>query len=233
MFVSGIGGGLFAAPNTASIMNSVPARHRGAASGMRVTFAQSGMPLSMGLFFTLLVIGLNSKVPSAMYKGLLAHGVPAASAAQLSHVPPLGYIFAAFLGLNPLKSLLGPAVLSHLAPGQAAAITGRAFFPHLIGPPFKDALMLILGFAVVMSVIAAIASALRGEKFIHVDEESIAQRAGLHHHAHRVRIRPGGDGSAVPELLDDAAARDGATPSPDELLQPAIPGRPEAPVGRE
>ena len=181
MFVSGIGGGLFAAPNTASIMNSVPARHRGAASGMRVTFAQSGMPLSMGLFFTLLVIGLNSRVPAAMYKGLLAHGVPAANAAQLSHVPPLGYIFAAFLGLNPLKSLLGPAVLNHLAPGQAAAITGRAFFPHLIGPPFKDALLLILAFAVVMSVIAAIASALRGEKFIHVDEESIAQRAGLHH----------------------------------------------------
>jgi hypothetical protein len=116
-----------------------------------------------------------------MYRGLLAHGVPVAAATQLSHLPPLGYIFAAFLGINPLKSLLGPTVLSHLAPGQAAAITGRAFFPHLIGTPFKSALMLILGFAVIMSVIAAIASALRGEKFIHVDEESIAQRAGLHH----------------------------------------------------
>ena len=214
MFVSGIGGGLFASPNTASIMNSVPARYRGAASGMRVTFAQSGMPLSMGLFFTLLVVGLNSKVPSAMYHGLLAHGVPAASAAQLSHMPPLGYIFAAFLGINPLKSLLGPTVLSHLAPGQAAAITSRSFFPQLIGPSFKHALLLILGFAVVMSVIAAIASALRGEKFIHVDEESISQRAGLHHHAHRVRIRHDGDGSAVPDLLDGAAERDGATPRP-------------------
>ena len=214
MFVSGIGGGLFASPNTASIMNSVPARYRGAASGMRVTFAQSGMPLSMGLFFTLLVVGLNSKVPSAMYNGLLAHGVPAASAAQLSHMPPLGYIFAAFLGINPLKSLLGPTVLSHLAPGQAAAITSRSFFPQLIGPSFKHALLLILGFAVVMSVIAAIASALRGEKFIHVDEESISQRAGLHHHAHRVRIRHDGDGSAVPDLLDGAAERDGATPRP-------------------
>src|ERR1035437_6093379 len=212
-------------------MSSVPARYRGAASGMRVTFAQSGMPLSMGLFFTLLVIGLNSRVPAAMYKGLLAHGVPAANAAQLSHVPPLGYIFAAFLGLNPLKSLLGPAVLNHLAPGQAAAITGRAFFPHLIGPPFKDALMLILGFAVVMSVIAAIASALRGEKFIHVDEESIAQRAGFHH-AHRVRIRHDGDGSAVPEPLDGAAERDGATTTPGELIGSAIPG-PMAPARRE
>jgi hypothetical protein len=83
-----------------------------------------------------------------------------------------------------------------------------------------------------MSVIAAIASALRGEKFIHVDEESIAQKAGLHHHAHRVRIRPGGDGKAVPDLLGSAAERDGATPSPDELLQSAIPG-PTAPARRE
>jgi hypothetical protein len=181
MFVSGIGGGLFAAPNTASIMNSVPARHRGAASGMRVTFAQVGLPLSMGLFFTLLVFGLNDKVPSAMFHGLVAHGVPAADAVRLSHLPPLGYIFAAFLGMNPLKSLLGPAVLSHLAPSQAAIITGRAFFPQLIGPSFKSALVLILSFAAVMSVIAAIASALRGEKYIHVDEESIAQKARLHH----------------------------------------------------
>jgi MFS family permease len=181
MLVAGIGGGLFASPNTASIMNSVPARHRGAASGMRVTFAQTGLPLSMGLFFTLLVFGLNDKVPSAMYAGLVAHGVPAVDATKLAHLPPLGYIFAAFLGYNPLKSLLGPAVLAHLAPGQAAAITGRAFFPQLIGPPFKDALVLILTFAVVMCVIAAIASALRGEKYIHVDDESIAQKARLHH----------------------------------------------------
>ena len=186
MFVSGIGGGLFASPNTASIMNSVPARHRGAASGMRVTFAQTGLPLSMGLFFTLLVFGLNDKVPSAMFHGLLAHGVPLATATRLSHVPPLGYIFAAFLGVNPLRSLLGPAVLNHLPAGQAAAITGRSFFPQLIGPSFKSALVLILSFAVLMCVIAAIASALRGGKFIHVDEESIAQKARIHHgHASR------------------------------------------------
>ena len=179
MFVSGIAMGLFASPNTASIMNSVPARHRGAASGMRVTFANSGMPLSMGLFFTLLIIGLNAKVPSAMYAGLVTHGVPAAKAAQLAHLPPLGYIFAAFLGYNPLKSLLGPSVLSHLAPARAADLTGRAFFPQLIGPAFKHGLVLILVFAVVMSIIAAFASALRGERFVHEDEESLAQKAAL------------------------------------------------------
>ena len=223
MFVQGIGGGLFAAPNTASIMNSVPARHRGAASGMRVTFAQSGMPLSMGLFFTLLVIGLNAKVPSAMDRGLLAHGVSPAAATQLSHMPPLGYMFAAFLGINPLKSLLGPKVLAHLTPAQTATITGRSFFPHLIGPPFKDALLLILAFAVAMSVIAAIASALRGEKYIYVDEESIAQKAALRHDGHR--IHPDDNGRAVPDPVGDAAEPDEAKPSPEEPLAPALPRR--------
>jgi MFS family permease len=209
MFVSGIGGGLFASPNTASIMNSVPARHRGAASGMRVTFAQSGMPLSMGLFFTLLVLGLNAKVPAAMYSGLLAHGIPVAKATQLSHLPPLGYIFAAFLGYNPLKSLLGPHVLGHLGPSQVAALTSRSFFPHLIGPSFKHGLIMILTVAVVMSVIAAIASALRGEKFIHEDEESIAQKAHLHRHAHRVRIGHRGSGRAGVGEPDGAATTQG------------------------
>jgi len=179
MFVSGIGGGLFASPNTASIMNSVPARHRGAASGMRVTFAQVGLPLSMGLFFTLLVVGLNAKVPTAMFRGLVAQGIPAAKAAALSHLPPLSYIFAAFLGDNPLKSLLGPAVLSHLPAAQAAKLTSRSFFPHLIGPSFVDGLSLILIVAIVMSVIAAVAQAFSGGKYVHEDAESRAQKAQI------------------------------------------------------
>jgi MFS family permease len=233
MFVSGIGGGMFASPNTASIMNSVPARYRGAASGMRVTFAQTGLPLSMGLFFTLLVFGLNDKVPSAMLHGLVAHGVPVASATQLSHLPPLGYIFAAFLGYNPLKSLLGPAVLNHLPAGQAAIITGRSFFPKLIGPSFKDALVLILSFSVVMCVIAAIASALRGQKFIHVDEESIAQKARLHH-GHGLRVHHDRDGKAVPDPVASAAEADGAngSRSAGELIGSAHPS-PNAPAARE
>jgi MFS family permease len=233
MFVSGIGGGMFASPNTASIMNSVPARYRGAASGMRVTFAQTGLPLSMGLFFTLLVFGLNDKVPSAMLHGLVAHGVPVASATQLSHLPPLGYIFAAFLGYNPLKSLLGPAVLNHLPAGQAAIITGRSFFPKLIGPSFKDALVLILSFSVVMCVIAAIASALRGQKFIHVDEESIAQKARLHH-GHGLRVHHDRDGKAVPDPVARAAEADGAngSRSAGELIGSAHPS-PNAPAARE
>jgi MFS family permease len=179
MFMMGVAGGMFASPNTSSIMNSVPARHRGAASGMRVTFQSTGMPLSMGLFFTLLVVGLNSKVPSAMFQGLVSHGVPASTASQLGHLPPLGYLFAAFLGLNPLKSLLGPAVLSHVSAANRSTLVGRSFFPQLIGGPFKHALVFVLAFAVLMSLVAAVASALRGGKFIHEDDESRAQKAVL------------------------------------------------------
>jgi EmrB/QacA subfamily drug resistance transporter len=170
--LSGLGMGLFASPNTSSIMNSVPARDRGAASGMRVTFGNAGMPLSMGLFFTLMVIGLNDKVPAAMEAGLRAHGVSAATAAQVSHLPPLGYLFASLLGYNPLGKLLGPAVLSHLPATQAAILTSRSFFPSLIGAPFKHGLILILSFAVVMSLLAALASGLRGKKFVHADAGS-------------------------------------------------------------
>jgi MFS family permease len=231
MFLSGIGGGLFASPNTSSIMNSVPARHRGAASGMRVTFAQTGMPLSMGLFFTLLVAGLNAKVPAAMLKGLVANGIPAANAAALSHVPPLGYIFAAFLGYNPLKTLLGPAVLSHLSAAQAAHLTSRAFFPTLIGPAFVSSLSIILGVAVVMSLIAAVASAFRGGKYVHVDEESQAQRhiaRGGRHHA-PVASAP------APAVGSAPAASSGAVPAPSgagTALSSVVPAEPHPVPGK-
>jgi MFS family permease len=179
MLAMGIAGGLFASPNTSSIMNSVPARHRGAASGMRVTFMNAGIPLSMGLFFTLLVVGLNTGVPETMYRGLVAHGVPAAQAVQLGHVPPLGYLFAAFLGLNPLKSLLGTNLLAHLSASSRADLLGRSFFPQLIGGPFKHALVYVLAFGVVMSLAGAFASAMRGSKYVHEDDESRAQKARM------------------------------------------------------
>jgi MFS family permease len=186
MLVSGMAMGLFASPNTSSIMNSLPARERGVGSGMRVTFGSAGMPLSMGLFFTLMVFGLNSDVPSAMSRGLLAQGVPAATVAQVAHQPPLGYLFAAFLGYNPLKQLLGPKVLSALSPHQVSVLTGRAFFPQLIGAPFKHGLVLILSFAVVMSLIAAVASALRGGRFVHEEAGST-----IDHSRTRARVAEG------------------------------------------
>jgi MFS family permease len=177
IFVAGVSMGMFVSPNAAAIMNSVPARYRGSASGMRVTFANAGMPLSMAVFFTLLVIGLNARVPATLTAGLVSHGVPLAVAVKLAHVPPLGYLFAAFLGINPLRNLLGAKVLSHLTKSQAATITGRPFFPHLIGGPFKQALLYVLIFALVMNLIGAFASALRGGQYIYDDEESRAQRS--------------------------------------------------------
>ena len=167
IFANGVAFGLFAAPNTTSIMNSVPARYRGVASGMRATFQNAGMPISIAIFFSLMIIGLTSRVPHAMFTGLTANGVPPATATRLAHLPPVGYLFAAFLGSNPLHSLLGPKVLASLTPAQQAHLTGRAFFPALISSPFKHGLTIILTFSIAMCLLAAWASWLRGTKYIH------------------------------------------------------------------
>ena len=179
IFANGIAFGLFAAPNTTSIMNSVPARHRGVASGMRGTFQNAGMPISIAIFFSLMIIGLTSRVPHAMYAGLTANGVPAVTATRLAHLPPVGYLFAAFLGSNPLHSLLGPRVLAALTTAQRARLTGRSFFPSLISAPFKHGLTIILTFSIVMCLLAAWASWLRGAKYIHHEPE-LAAGVGAH-----------------------------------------------------
>jgi hypothetical protein len=166
IFVNGVSMGLFAAPNTAAIMNAVPARDRGVASGIRVTFMNVGLPLSIGLFFTLMIVGLNATVPSTLYGGLTSNGVPSALAHRLAGLPPISYLFASFLGYNPLATLLGP-VLGHLPAADAARLTGRTFFPSLISGPFQHGLVLVLGFSITASLIAALASALRGGKYVH------------------------------------------------------------------
>src|SRR5246127_3512914 len=159
--LNGFGSGLFFSPNWAEMMNSVPADRRGAAGGMIATFQNSAFVLSIGIFFTLMVAGLSSKLPTAMYSGLTAQGVPAATAAPISHLPPIGVLFASFLGYNPMQQLLGP-VLHTLPPANAAYVAGREFFPHLITAPFHDGLRVAFGFAIAACVIAAIASALTG-----------------------------------------------------------------------
>jgi len=166
IFLNGVAMGLFASPNTAAIMNSVPARHRGVASGIRVTFQNVGMPLSISLFFTLMIVGLNATVPDALFSGLTANGVPAALAHQLAALPPISYLFASFLGYNPLATLLGP-VLGQLPPADVANLTGRTFFPSLISGPFQHGLVLVLGFSIAASLVAAVASALRRGRYIH------------------------------------------------------------------
>ncbi|HYL07354.1 MAG TPA: MFS transporter, partial [Candidatus Udaeobacter sp.] len=175
IFLNGVSMGLFASPNTAAIMNSVPARHRGVASGIRVTFMNVGLPLSIGLFFTLMIVGLNQTVPSAMYQGLVMNDVPAAIAHRLAGLPPISYLFASFLGYNPLGTLLAP-ILPHLPAANAARLTGRTYFPSLIAGPFHHGLVLVLTFSIIASLVAAAASAMRGGHFVHEDADVVPLR---------------------------------------------------------
>jgi MFS family permease len=171
IFGNGIGSGLFASPNTSAIMSAVPARHRGVASGMRATFQNSGMSLSIGIFFSLMIAGLASSLPRTLTGGLTAQGVPASVATQVSHLPPVSTMFAALLGYNPIGNLLGPSrVLSRLPAHNAAVLTGRQFFPHLISAPFHHGLVIVFTTAAVMSLIGALVSLLRGKQFYWDDE---------------------------------------------------------------
>ena len=194
LFLNGISFGMFAAPNTAAIMNSVPARNRGVASGMRATAQTLGMPLSIGIFFSLMVVGLTTHVPAAMFAGLTAQHVPAQVATPLSHMPPTGYLFAAFLGFNPLKELLGAHVLGALPAINVHRLVGKEFFPSLIAHPFKDGIVYVLVFAAAMCLVAAFASWMRGGKFVH--EEA---------HAVHVRHKPDRAPGRVAELSADEA----------------------------
>jgi MFS family permease len=165
IFGNGVGSGLFAAPNTAAIMSSVPAYDRGAASGMRSTFQNSGMSLSIGVFFSLLIAGLASTLPRTLAAGLTSQGVPLATATTISHLPPVSVVFSAMLGYNPVQNLLGPTgVLSKLPAANAATLTGKQFFPTLISGPFHHGLMIVFTAAAIMSVIGAIVSMLRGKQ---------------------------------------------------------------------
>jgi MFS family permease len=172
LLANGIGSGLFAAPNTAGIMNAVPARQHGAASGMRATFQNAGFVLSIGLFFSLMIAGLAARLPTTLYSGLTANGVPPAAAERITSLPPVGSLFAAFLGYNPIRTLLGPAGLEHLSPAQAANLTGTSFFPRLIAEPFKHGLAIVFLAALAMSLVAAAASWLRGGRYVHEELEA-------------------------------------------------------------
>ncbi|WP_407647270.1 MFS transporter [Actinacidiphila soli] len=158
VLLNGLGNGLFAAPNTSIIMSSVPPDARGAASGMRATFQNAGTVLSLGVFFSLMVAGLAGSLPHTLSSGLTAQHVPAPAAHAVASLPPVGVLFAAFLGYNPIQQLLGPAILSHLPRANAAILTGREFFPHLISRPFHDGLVVVFTLAIAMALIAAATS---------------------------------------------------------------------------
>jgi MFS family permease len=171
-FLNGVGSGLFAAPNRTAIMNSVPANQRGAASGMTGTFQNAGNSLSIGIFFSLMIAGLATTLPNALRSGLTAHGVGGSIAGQVAATPPVGSLFAAFLGYNPIASILGPTgVLKSLSSSNAAALTGKTFFPQLIADPFHTGLVIVFIAAAVMSVIGAIASLTAGGKYVHQEDE--------------------------------------------------------------
>jgi MFS family permease len=171
IFVSGAGMGLFSAPNAAAIMNSVPAQQRGAASGMLATFQNSGFVLSIGIFFSLMIAGLATTLPTTLTKGLTSQGVPYALAHQIGQTPPVASLFAAFLGYNPVHELLAPTgELSKLPAHSVATLTGKQFFPHLISGPFHHGLVIVFSMAIAVLVIAAGASLLRGRRFIHDDQ---------------------------------------------------------------
>jgi MFS family permease len=164
--LNGIGSGMFAAPNTSAIMSSVPAADRGAASGMRATFQNSGTSLSIGIFFSLLIAGLHSRLPHALGSGLRAQGVPAGIAQHVASLPPVSTVFAALLGFNPVQTLLRPSgVLQQLPAKSAQTLTGRQFFPHLISSPFHDGLVVVFTTATIMAVVAAFVSMLRGGQY--------------------------------------------------------------------
>lgn len=175
-FLNGVGSGLFSAPNRTAIMNSVPAADRGAASGMAGAFQNAGSSLSIGIFFSLMIAGLANSLPAALATGLTTHGVSPAVAAEVAHTPPVGSLFAAFLGYNPIQNLLAPTgELAHLSAPNANALTGKEFFPQLISGPFSDGLEIVFIAAAVMSLIGAAFSLSRGKKYLYEEDTDDAE----------------------------------------------------------
>jgi len=158
VFLNGFGGGIFTAPNSAAIMSSVPADQRGAASGVRATFFNAGLSLSIGIFFSLMIVGLAHTLPATLSAGLVQQGVSSSVAQQVADLPPVGSLFAAFLGYNPIAEILAPYHALAQPGVNADVLTGKTFFPELISGPFHSGLVVVFGAAAVMMLIGAIAS---------------------------------------------------------------------------
>ena len=167
ILLNGISNGMFASPNTSSIMGSVPSQYRGAASGMRATFQNSGTALSIGVFFSLMIAGLAANLPHTLSAGLTANGVPSDVASSLASLPPVATMFAAILGVNPIHHLLQPTgVLPHLSQSAQNTLVGREFFPHLISGPFHTGLVVVFATGAVLGLVSAVASLLRGKRSV-------------------------------------------------------------------
>ena len=184
LFVNGIGSGLFISPNMTGIMNSLPADQRGAGSGMMSTLQNSGMALSIGIFFSMLIAGLANSMPAALLGGLTAQNVPVDVAQNVAALPPVGTLFAAFLGYNPMAEILGPTVLGALPPDNAATLVGKQFFPTLVTGAFHDGLIVVFAVAIAVSLVGAVASLFRGGKYVHGQDDAVAPAAAVDHPAH-------------------------------------------------
>ena len=177
LLLMGLSNGLFMSPNRAAVMNSLPAKHRGAGAGMTTTFQNSAQVLSIGIFFSLMIVGLSAALPASLSHGLAAQGISPPLAARVSHLPPIATLFAAFLGINPAQHLLGAGTLAHLPAANAAAIQSRSFFPNLIAGPFHHGLRTAFNFAIPACLVAAAASWFRGPRYVHLDEADTAAAA--------------------------------------------------------
>jgi MFS family permease len=220
IFMFAVGMGMFFAPNQAAVMNSLPPDQRGAGAGMLNTFQNSATVLSLGLFFTIVTLGLASRLPSALYKGLTAQGVSHSAAHLVANQPPIGSLFSAFLGYNPIKELLGPTgALQQLPASKVAYITGRTFFPRLLEQPFAGGLHLAFTFAAIATLIAIIASGTRPTRYLHTTQPVTEELA------------EGAAESAVVTGLDESAAvadLNGASAGPNRNGRLGTPARPVA-----
>ena len=222
IFLNGIGTGAFASPNRAAVMNSLPPQHRGAGSGMNTTFQNSAQVLSIGIFFSLMILGLSSVLSTSLVAGLRAHGVSAAVAERTAHLPPVSVLFAAFLGYNPIQHLIGPQALAQLPSSAVAQLSSRSFFPSLIASAFNSGLHEAFAFAVAACAIAAVASWSRGQRYV-------PELEGMVEPQERTRRPTGPPRCAGPRLGDrsfadssrsegssgrDGPAEDGQDPAP-------------------
>ncbi|MDA8292885.1 MAG: MFS transporter [Actinomycetota bacterium] len=177
LLFNGLAMGAFAAPNRAGVMNSLPPQHRGVGAGMNSTFQNAAQVLSIGVFFTLMIVGLSATLPHALYQGLVSHGVPAPVANRAAHLPPVSTLFAAFLGYSPVEHLVGAPVLAHLSRHQVAVLNGRRFFPSIISKPFANGLHAAFDFSIGACLVAAGASWLRGGKYRYVEAGTTEEAA--------------------------------------------------------
>ena len=172
-FMMGVGSGMFGTPNTASIMNSVPAEDRGVASGMISTMRNTAGIASMAIFFTIVIVGITQRFPEAMASSLASIGAVHLTPI-LSKIPPTAALFSAFLGYNPVESILTtlPPSLTAIIPASTLnTLTGITWFPSTLANAFLPSLGTSFYIGAIISAIAAILSALRGEKYIHKDKE--------------------------------------------------------------